>query len=325
MAEGITMSALDQQSQAVVDGLNASGLLPFRQFNPAELRAKALSLRAASPASPALEVAKVSEETITTPNGAFTVRILHPRIPATGEKLPVVIYFHGGGFIFGGLDQVDDLTRKMAKRAQAVVVNVDYRLSPEAKFPLAVNDAYATLEWVAANAARLGIDPGKIVISGDSAGGNLTIVTCLTAREREGPSIRFQVPIYPSLDLRSRPTYASRLKWGGGKYILDNEDIEWLLEQYLNSREEGDDWRASPILAQSFSGLPSALVVTADHDPLMDEGKLYADRLKADGVDTEYACFEGTFHGFVGYADLIDVGARGVDLICDRIKRAVAR
>lgn len=145
------------------------------------------------------------------------------------------------------------------------------------------------------------------------------------ARERGGPSIKFQVPIYPSLDLRVRPKYESRSKWGRGEYVLDNDDIEWMLDLYLNSREEGNDWRASPIVAESYSGLPPALVVTADHDPLVDEGKLYADRLSADGVDAEYACFDGTFHGFVGYASVIDVGARGVNLICDRIKQAVSQ
>ena len=210
-----------------------------------------------------------------------------------------------------------------AKKAEAVGrAFVDMAID-KAKFPVAVNDAYAALCWVAANASRLGIDAQRIVVAGDSAGGNLTVVTCLMARERGGPSIRFQVPIYPSLDMRARPNYGSRARWGGGGYILDNDDIEWMLDHYLSLREEASDWRASPILAKTYAGLPPALVVTADHDPLADEGKLYAERLTADGVDVEHACFEGTFHGFVGYASLIDVGARGVNLICERIKHAV--
>ena len=282
--------SLDVQSRAVVDALNASGVLPFRQLSPLQVREKVLSLRAQRPAIPTHEMASVREETITTPDGAFRVRVLQPRAPRVGEAMPAVIYFHGGGFFAGGIDETDELVRSIAKQADVVVFNVDYHLSPEAKFPVAVNDAYATLCWLAENASRFGVDRDRIVLAGDSAGGNLTIVTCLMARERGGPSIRFQAPIYASLDLRVRPEYESRLKWGGGGYVLDNDDIEWMLDHYLNSRDEGFDWRASPIVAQSYSDLPPALVVTADHDPLVDEGKLYAQRLSSDGVDFALTC-----------------------------------
>jgi len=314
---------LEPQSQAVVDGFNASGLLPFLQFDPIEARSRVLALRPPRAATPAHEMLSVTEETVTTPDGSFSVRILTPRAADAGALMPAVIYFHGGGFFMGGLDETDHVVRQIAKDADVVVVNVNYHHSPEFKFPVAVNDAYAALCWVAANAARLGIDPDRIVLSGDSAGGNLTIVTCLMARERGGPAIRFQAPIYPSLDLRTRPKYASREQWGGGKFILRNDDIEWMLDHYLVSRDQGDDWRASPILAQTYAGLPAALVVTADHDPLADEGKLYADRLSADGVTVEYASFEGTFHGFVSFGGIVDAGTRAMKLICERIKQAV--
>lgn len=308
---------LEPQSQAVIDALNGSGVLPFSQFAPLDVRKKILSLRVSRAPDPTLAMAS-SEESIVTPDGTFRVRVLRPRAPRTGETMPAVIYFHGGGFFAG----TDELARTIAKRTDSVVVNVDYHLAPEARFPVAVNDAYAALCWVA---SQPDIDPNRIVLAGDSAGGNLTIVTCLVASERGGPRIRFQVPIYPSLDLRTRPQYASRLKWGGGDYVLSNDDIEWMLDHYLNDRSQGADWRASPIVAESYRGLPAALVVTADHDPLVDEGKLYADRLSADGVAAEYACFAGTFHGFVGYASLLEVGARAVALICDRIKQAISR
>jgi len=318
------LTTLDPQSQAVVDGFNASGLLPFRQFSPARARQEVLALRPPRGA-PAHEMASVSEETITTADGNFDVRILRPRAPRAGEAMAALIYFHGGGFFMGGLDETDHVARQIAKESDVVVVNVNYRHSPEFKFPVAVNDAYAALRWVAENAAELGIDPNRIVLSGDSAGGNLTIVTCLMARERGGPAIRFQVPIYPSLDLRPSPQYASRLKWGAGGYILDNDDIVWMLDHYLGRPEEGDDWRASPIVAKSYAGLPAALVITADHDPLCDEGKLYADRLKADGVEVEYAQFDGTFHGFVSFGGIVETATRAMKLICERIKQAVSR
>lgn len=314
---------LEPQSQAIVDALNRSGILPFRQGEPVAVRQRILALRVPKPIATEFQMHSVAEDEVTTPDGSFRVRIMHPR--ATSERRPAILYFHGGGFFAGGMDETDELARKFAKYCDAVVINVEYHLSPEAKFPVAVNDAYAVLVWAVENVDRLGIDAGRIVLAGESAGGNLAIVTCMMARERGGPSIAFHVPIYPSLDMRRNADYASRAQFGRGELILDNGDIDWMIDHYLASDDEALDWRASPILAQNFSGLPPALVVTADHDPLLDEGNLYAERLKAAGVEVEYVCFEGTFHGFVGYASLIEVGARGVDLICDRIKRAVSR
>jgi acetyl esterase len=313
--------SLEPQSQAVIDALNRSGMLPFSQFAPIEARQKLLSLRVPRAADPSLAMPS-SEETIATPDGTLRVRVLRPRAVRAGEAMPAVIYFHGGGFFAGGIDETDELARTIAKRTDCIVVNVDYHLAPEARFPVAANDSYAALSCVASHPD---IDPNRIVVAGESAGGNLTIVTCLMAREHGGPRIRFQVPIYPSLDLRARPQYASRLNWGGGGYLLSNDDIEWMRGHYLGKPADSDDWRASPIVATSYAGLPAALVVTAEHDPLVDEGKLYADRLRADGVDAEYACSAGTFHGFVGYASLLDVGSRALSLICDRIKQAVLR
>lgn len=321
MRTGSQPVALEPQSQAMVDALNNSGVLPFRQADPITVRERILSLRAPRPAVSDIGMHAITEETIETSDGSFRVRILRPR--QTTERFPVVLYFHGGGFFAGGLDETDELVRRIAKHADAVVVNVEYHLSPEARFPVAVNDAYAALLWVAENADRLGIDRDRIVLAGDSAGGNLTVVTCLAARDRGGPRIALQVAIYPSVDMRRPTPYASRERLGAGRYILVNQDIDWMRDHYLKTPDDAQDWRASPILARDFSGLPSALIVTADHDPLVDEGKLYADRLTAAGVNVEYACFEGTFHGFIGYASLIAIGARGLELVCDRIKRAI--
>jgi acetyl esterase len=313
---------LDDQSQMIIDGLNRSGVVPFSRFTPAEARNEILKLRVERPAIPTHEMSSVAEEFVTTPDGSFKVRILTPRHPQPGELMPAVIYYHGGGFFAGGLDETDLIVRQIAKQADVVVFNVDYHLSPEAKFPVAVNDAYATLEWVAANAGRFYVDPKRLMLAGDSAGGNLVIVTSLIARDAGGPGIRLQVPIYPSLDLRVSASYESRQRWGGGDYFLINDDIQWMLASYYKNPADGEDWRASPILAPTYAGLPPALIVTASHDPLVDEGNLYAKRLKADGVETEYACFDGTFHGFVSFAMFLDTGKRAMDLICNRINQA---
>lgn len=315
---------LDAQSQAVVSAINASGVVPFHRFHPIEARQGLLKLRMPRPAVPTHQMSAVSEERIATPDGDFTVRILRPRPARPQERMGAVIYFHGGGFFAGGLDETDLLVRQIAQQADVVAFNVDYHLSPEAKFPVAVNDAYAALSWVAEQAARFDVDPNRLVLAGDSAGGNLTIVTSLQARDNGGPAVALQVAIYPSLDLRVRPPYPSRMRWGGGEYFLTNDDIEWMLDHYFTDRGEGNDWRASPILAASYAGLPPALVVTASHDPLVDEGKRYTDRLNEAGVSVEYACFEGTIHGFVSMASVLDVGAQAVDLICDRVRQAIA-
>jgi acetyl esterase len=317
------MSNLDPQSQAVVDALYASGLLPFRQRAPAETRGRMLALRAATPESARRPMSDVFEEAVPSKHGDFRVRVLRPRPAAAGERMPVVIYFHGGGFFMGGIDETDGLAQEIAASADVLVVNVEYALSPEAKFPVAVEQSYDALRWVAANAPRLGADADRIALAGESAGGNLVMVVALITRERHGPKVCFQVPIYPSVDYRPNVPYASRRELGGGDLILDMQDIAWMLDHYLEDSGQGEDWRASPILAATYSGLPPALVVTADHDPLKDEGAHYAERLRMDGVPVEHVCFEGTFHGFIGFGASVEAGRQGIALVCDRIRQAV--
>ncbi len=312
---------LDAQSKAILDAFDASGVPPLSRFQPSEAREKILALRVEAP--PAHEMWKITEEEVTVPDGSFTVRILVPRPPEAGEAMPVVIYFHGGGFVIGDLDQVDAIVRQIASQADCVVVNVDYRLAPEAKFPAAPNGAYAALCWVHANAGRLGLDPERVVLCGDSAGGNLAIVASLMARDQGGPAVCFHVPLYPGLDCRSSPPYPSRQAYGGGEYFLSRADLTWFRVQYLAENADELDWRASPILAKSYAGLPPALIVTAGFDPLVDEGRLLAERYAADGVRTEYKCFESTIHGFVSFAPVLEAGASALDLVCGRIRTEV--
>ena len=306
-----------------MDAINASGVVPLRRFHPVESRNALLKLRAPRPEVPTHPMASVTEETVAVPDGTVVIRVLRPRLADADHPMGGVVYFHGGGFFAGGLDDTDLLVRQLASQGDVVVFNVEYHLSPEVRFPVAVRDAYAALQWVAAEAPRFWVDPARLALAGDSAGGNLTIVASLMARDQGGATVAMQVVIYPSLDLRARPPYPSRARNGGGEYFLIGDDIEWMLDHYFTDRAEGNDWRASPIRAASFAGLPPALVITADHDPLLDEGRLYADRLRDAGVPVEYVCYNGTIHGFVSMAAVIPAGAKAMDLICDRIKRAV--
>lgn len=312
---------LDPQSRAVVNALYATGILPFRRREPAVVRDLIRTARS-KPAVSDHPVAHVVDEQVSTDDGEIPIRILTPRLLDEGTSLPAVIYLPGGGFFSGGIDQTDEILRRVARDADVVVFIVAYRLAPEWKFPTAVNDAYAALLWVAANAARFGADPARVVLAGDSAGGNLAIVTCLTAAERRG-----QAGQLPGGDLsparpREAAGYASRRDLGDAGFVLDNGDLEWAAGHYPPDRADADDWRASPIVAPSFAVLPPALMITADHNPLVDEGRLYADRLAADGVAVEYRYFEGTFHGFVNHSAHTNAGATALDWLCDRIRRA---
>jgi acetyl esterase len=253
-------------------------------------------------------------------NGEIPVRIYWPRSRATDELLPVLILYHGGGWILGDIDTHDTIARYLCRQGEVVVVSVDYRLAPENKFPAGVEDCYAALEWVAENAAAIGIDATQIALTGDSAGGNLTVVMSLLARARNGPDIAFQIPVYPCVDCRESADYSSRKKFGKGEYFLTSADIEWVNKNYLTTAGEAEDFRASPIVARELAGLPPALLITAGYDPLCDEGALYARRLSEAGVPVEYRCFTGTIHGFLSFAGVLDAGRDALDLIADRLR-----
>ena len=260
------------------------------------------------------------DQNIPGPNGEIPVRIYRPRARTEGELLPVLILYHGGGWILGDIESHDAIARYLCRQGEVVVVSVDYRLAPENKFPAGVVDCYAALEWVAENAAAIGIDTRRIALTGDSAGGNLTIVMSMLARVRKGPDIAFQIPVYPCVDCRETADYSSRKKFGNGEYFLSSADIEWIYRNYLTAADDADDFRASPIVATELSGLPPALLITAGYDPLCDEGALYARRLRESGVPVEYHCYTGTIHGFLSFAGVLDAGRDALDLIADRLR-----
>lgn len=248
-------------------------------------------------------VAEVIEQNIPGPAGALPLRIYKPE-GAFANELPVMIYFHGGGWVIGDLDTHDHVCRHFCKEANMVVVNVGYRLAPEHKYPAAIEDCIAATKWVAANAGSIGVDAKRLAVAGDSAGGHLAAVVSQALKEL----VAFQLLIYPVTDL-TLTHYDSREKFGGGTHFLSNADMYWFGGHFLNSVEEAKQAMASPILASDLTGLPSALTVTAGFDPLRDEGQKYAALMEEAGVASTHRCYEGTIHGFVSFPGVLAAGA----------------
>lgn len=232
------------------------------------------------------------------PEMPLDVRAYAP--PGDGDR-PVLVYFHGGGWVRGDLDTHDGLCRLLAEAADCVVVSVDYRRAPEHPFPAPVRDAYAATAWAAEHAGVVGGDPDRIAVGGDSAGGNLAAAVTLLARERAGPAIDHQVLLYPVTDY-DLDTDSYRANAEG--YLLSRASMRWYWDRYLDDELDGANPYASPLRAPDCSGLPSATVVTAGYDPLRDEGAAYADRLREAGVEVTHADYPGMVHVFASFPDL---------------------
>lgn len=289
--------------------------------NAAEVRA---SLKASRRPAKPVPVARVEERLIPGPDGEMSlpVRIYFPFEPFEDEpaqRPPVLVYFHGGGFVLCDLDSHDSCCRRLANGAGAVVVSVDYRLAPESPFPAAVHDAWAATEWVAEHAAALGADPARLVIAGDSAGGNLAAVVAMLARDRGGPAIAFQVLIYPVVDQRRKSSTASKHTQNG---VLTASHMQWFTEQYLGHEGDRANVLASPILGD-FTGLPPAHVVTGALDPLCEEGEDYAGRLRGAGVRATVRRYEAGFHGFFNLADHLPAAREANDDVCAVLREAL--
>ena len=248
-------------------------------------------------------VARVEDRTVPGPAGDIPVRVYLP--VEDGETRPGIVYFHGGGFVICDLDSHDGACRRLANEVNAVVVSVDYRLAPEHRWPAAAEDAFAATQWAAAHAAELGIDADRLAVAGDSAGGNLTAVVAQMARDRGGPALAFQLMVYPVIDLSAtRSEHASQTENARG-YFLTLDQMEWYRDQYLGDAD-GEAPYASPIKAESLAGLPPACVVTAEMDPLRDEGEAYGRALRAAGVPVELHRAPGMFHGFFNMDAVLD-------------------
>lgn len=242
-------------------------------------------------------------------HGPIGLRTYRPDGPAPAERLPVLIYFHGGGWVLGDLDSHDTVCRHLAARSGCAVVSVDYRMGPEHKFPAAVDDALSATRWVVDHAATLFVDPGRIAVAGDSAGGNLAAVVCLHARDNAGPTIGAQMLFYPATDFAMDT--ASHTLFGEG-HLLTHSAMRWFQKQYLASGDEVD-WRASPLKAETLERLPQAYVVTAGYDPLRDEGEAYARRLVEAGVPVTTRRYTGQIHGFLTMGKVIAQSSQALD------------
>jgi acetyl esterase len=239
-------------------------------------------------------IGKVEDQNIEGPGGQLGVRMYTP-VSTTSTVLPGLVFFHGGGFVLGDLDTHDDLCRVLCNESGFRVVSVDYRLAPEHPFPAAVDDCFAATQWVAANAAALGIEPRRLAVGGDSAGGNLAAVVAQLARSG-GPSIAFQLLIYPVAQLGA--PYTPSMRENAKGYFLEKEGMDWFTRLYAPDKDHRNDPRLSPLRCTDLSGLPPAYVITAGFDPLRDEGKAYADCLDRAGVPVTYVNYPGMVHGF---------------------------
>ena len=289
---------LDPQVRALLDQVTAMGAPAFHTLPVAEARQVSAAM-AALQGEPE-PIARVENRGIPGPAGEIPVRIY---TPGGGGPLPVLVYYHGGGWVIGSLETHDGTCRSLANAAGCVVVSVDYRLAPEHKFPAAADDAYAAAAWVADHAAALGADAARLAVGGDSAGGNLAAVVALMSRDRSGPRLAYQLLVYPVTDAAC-DTASYRENADG--YFLTRDMMLWFWNHYLRSDSERRDPYHSPLRAPHVGGLPPALVITAEFDPLRDEGEAYAERLRAAGVPVRLTRYHGMVHGFFGLGAVLD-------------------
>ncbi|MGQ4267469.1 alpha/beta hydrolase [Nocardiopsis changdeensis] len=289
-------AALDPDVRALVRAAEANGARPFSELGVAAARRMVES----SPAPPAPEMHEVRDTGFDGPHGGVPVRVYRP-LPGR-EPAPALVYLHGGGMVTGSVGSFDSLARHLAAACGAVVLSVDYRLAPEHRYPVANEEAYASLLWAVGNAPELGVDPARLAVAGDSAGGSLAAAAALRARDENGPALAGQVLLYPGLErANDRP---SMVEFADGP-ILRRADVEWLKEQYLGPDPSADTPQGVPSLAGDLSGLPWSVVVTAHSDPLRDGAEEYARRLRESGVPTALLRYPGVCHGFMAQAGWI--------------------
>jgi len=306
---------LDPQARAVLDQIPVLNDATVLALSPPVLRQAMAAMPAA--AGPVESVARVENRRLPGPAGEIPVRIY---APSEQRGLPALVYFHGGGFVIGDLETHDGTCRSLANAIGCIVVSVDYRLAPEHKVPAGPEDCYAATRWVAEKGGEIGVDTSRVAIGGDSAGGNLTAVVALMARDRGGPALCHQLLIYPVANHDFETESYRENKEG---YLLSREMMRWFWNHYLARPEDGEHPYASPLRAASLAGLPPAHVITAEYDPLRDEGEALAAKLARDGVPTTQVRYDGMFHGFFAMTQALDAARRALAEAASAVRAAV--
>lgn len=314
--------ALDPNVKLMLDAMASANMNPFEDDilskSADELRAALGANRAPAPEVP---IARFEDRSLRAPDGAdVPVRVYWPA--ADGAARPAIVYFHGGGWVIGGLDTHDGSARALANATDAIVVFIDYRLAPEAQYPVPVEDCYAGLLWTVEHAAELGIDATRLALAGDSAGGNLAAAVALMARDRQGPALRYQLLVYPCTDMN--PARWPSMQQNANGYFLTTDSMVWFYDQYVPDAARRTDPYASPIHAPDLSGLPPAFVITAEFDPLRDEGEAYGAALAAAGVPTEIERYDGMIHGFFGMTAMFEQSRTAHAVASAKVKAALA-
>ncbi len=303
---------LHPQMKAYIELMAASRAVPMESLTPQEAR-KMVNL---APRPPSPEPAKVEDRKIPGPHGEIPIRITWP---AGKGPFPVFVWFHGGGWVIGSIELTDHLVRHFSHNVQCVGVSVDYRLAPEHKFPCAIDDCYAATKWVHDNAKALNVNPAKIAVGGDSAGGNLSACVALMARDKGAPKLVHQACIYPVIDRNfNRTSYVDN----AAGPVLTKGMMEWFWKLYLRNDKDAYHPYVAPLHAADLRNLAPATVITAEYDPLRDEGAAYAKKLQQFGVPVDYKCYDGVTHGFVSMWPAVDIGKDGVKHVSENLKKA---
>jgi acetyl esterase len=311
---------LDPDAQILLDAMIKANRPAFETLTAVQARQQMREIRALLKQS-VPDVAEVRDLKATGPHGDIPVRLYRAKAAKPGDAQPALVFFHGGGWVFGDIETHDNLCRSLANSGDCTVLSIDYRLAPEHKFPVAADDCWAAFIWAHANAAKLAVDPARLAVGGDSAGGNLAAVVCMLAQRGGGPRIRCQILLYPTVDLAMNTDSFKQLGTG---YNLTAAAMEWFRGLYLNNASEVTDWRASPLLATNIAGLPPAYITVAGCDPLHDEGVAFAKLLERNGVPVTFRDFPGQMHGFASMSGFLKASDEVIADVGAALKRSFA-
>ncbi|WP_078428636.1 alpha/beta hydrolase [Alkalihalobacterium alkalinitrilicum] len=304
---------LDVQAEQWLRGLADSGLPPLNDM-PVPMAREVFSTALADSSLKPCKIADISDRSIPGPNGDIPIRIYTPE---GNGAFPILVYFHGGGWVLGNLDGSDGVCTLLAKRSGAVVVSVAYRLAPEHPAPGAAEDCYSATKWVSDNAALINGDSERIAVGGESAGGNLAAVVALMSRNYGTPNLQFQLLMYPVVDYDLKtPSYHQY----GNDYFLTTDMMRWFFDNYANNPDMLQDWRVSPLRAPDLSGLPATRIITAEYDPTRDGSEAYASRLVAAGTTVTLKRYQGQIHGFTALAGVMGQGKTALEDATDHLR-----